>query len=152
MEEQISAASGGGKGIPVYNSKGIVGPVRLPRRRVAVIWPEISRTIPNVPIEGVEEVHLKQKIAAFGDLRAFQQVEILTEIGSHSDVPVNSRRGAESVSASGGKVLRRVRVVESRGKRIDRRIERVEHRNARVARSKGCGGNGNEVSISVLPR
>src|ERR1700733_6633395 len=150
-EEKVAATSGSRKRIPVYDPKGIVGPVRLPRQCVAVIRAKIPWTIPNVPIEGIEEVHLKQNVAAFCNLRAFQQVEILAEIGSHSDVPVNPRRCAESVRASGGNVLGRVWVVKRGGKRIDRRVQRVEHRNTRVASGKGRGCNRNEVPASAFP-
>ena len=72
----------------VWNRPGDLGPYDSNASPGQSTGPKISWTIPNVPIKGIEEVHFEQEIAALGDLRSFQQVEILPEVGSHSYRPI----------------------------------------------------------------
>ena len=37
-------------------------------KAIGIIWIQILRAVPNVPIERIDETHLKQDIFRFGDL------------------------------------------------------------------------------------
>src|SRR5271163_187620 len=67
-EDEIASASGGRKVAVIHLSKS------------RIIRVEIGGPVPNVPIEGIEEVGLEENVTCFRYLRSLQQVEVFAQI------------------------------------------------------------------------
>ena len=98
-EQEIASTSCSRETVPVNHTEITAKAVRLSARRLAIEQAQISWPIPDMPIEGIEEVDLEEKVTALRNFGSFQQVEVLAQIRGHSIIR-HARKRAEGIRAS----------------------------------------------------